>query len=121
MAWNTRGKSSANDEWWGYRHDERNTGEYGTDTRPPGVRASVQVRGATAAAFNAPGDDWYAGTVKRYRITAVLRHGRHRRLAVTHPVAAGRRQALRLPRGTRRVTIRARDDAGNRGRTKVVR
>ena len=26
-----------NDEWWTIRHDEWNTGAYGTDTRPPGT------------------------------------------------------------------------------------
>ena len=31
----TNGKASANDQWWHFHHDERNTGLYGADTRPP--------------------------------------------------------------------------------------
>ena len=39
MAWNTPGKAGGGDQWWSYRHDERNTGTYGIDTRPPGILA----------------------------------------------------------------------------------
>ncbi|MGI8727255.1 MAG: hypothetical protein ACR2K6_06185, partial [Solirubrobacterales bacterium] len=63
FAWETEGKSDGgNEEWWSYRHDERNTARYGTDTRPPGVirKAKVSKTGSKLR-FDAPGDDWYAG------------------------------------------------------------
>ena len=34
MVWKTDGLASANTEWWRYRHDEWNTGRYGTVTNP---------------------------------------------------------------------------------------
>ena len=38
FAWDTdRPACGTNDEWWTSRHDEWNTGAYGTDTRPPGT------------------------------------------------------------------------------------
>ena len=33
-----------NDEWWTSRHDEWNTGAYGTDTRPPGTPTQLARR-----------------------------------------------------------------------------
>ncbi|HEV2075510.1 MAG TPA: S8 family serine peptidase, partial [Thermoleophilaceae bacterium] len=51
FAWDTRGDPKGNDEWWAYRHDERNTGLYGIDTRPPGKpqRADAAEASTTAA------------------------------------------------------------------------
>jgi len=33
FVWHTAGLATANVEWWRYRHDEWNTGRYGTDSR----------------------------------------------------------------------------------------
>jgi hypothetical protein len=60
-----------NDEWWTSRHDEWNTGAYGTDTRPPGtptgLTASASGSGITLH-WTAPGDDWVCGTASKYRV-----------------------------------------------------
>src|SRR5262249_38934745 len=70
FAWSTPGLASANTEWWHADHDERNTGTYGVDTRPPGVIRMPRWPGHGATAtFKAPGDDWYSGTVAGYVVT----------------------------------------------------
>ncbi len=118
MAWKTKGKASANNEWWGYRHDERNTGMYGVDTRPPGeLRKAHLNRADTKLRFEAPGDDWYAGKVDHYRIQFGNICGpgkpRHRRVAAT--AAAGHRQTVKAPHGNL-FSVQAVDEAGNVGR-----
>jgi hypothetical protein len=32
-------------EWWRWHHDERSTGLYGLDGRPPGVPREIEVSG----------------------------------------------------------------------------
>ena len=122
MAWRTPGKASGNDEWWSFRHDERNTARYGMDTRPPGVVRKARLsRARHTLRFNAPGDDWYDGRAKRYRIT-IYRPGRRTLKRTVAPSGdAGIRERIRLPRGTRRVRVQAEDDAGNLGTPKIVR
>lgn len=39
LAWRTKGRAAAN-EWWSFRHDERNTSRYDADARPPAVSAN---------------------------------------------------------------------------------
>ena len=63
--------SSTNQEWWTSRHDERGTGNYGTDSRPPGTPENLQAQrsGSTVTlSFTAPGDDWMCGTADRFRV-----------------------------------------------------
>ena len=117
MVWKTPGRAEGNQEWWSYRHDERNTGLYGIDTRPPGVARRARLRCGTLS-FLAPGDDWYNGTPARYRV--VLKPAGSSRQIVgvgaTGVLEAGKRFTIKGPsRGG--ATVRAIDDAGNRGRT----
>jgi hypothetical protein len=114
MVWNTKGKASANDQWWSYRHDERNTGLYGIDTRPPGVARGLKLEGGKLV-FKAPGDDWYGGTVKRYQLLVRTGTGL-KRVKVPVDGAAGTRVSVKLPQGFSKAKIRAIDDAGNLGR-----
>jgi hypothetical protein len=116
MAWGTNGRADANGEWWSYRHDERNTARYGADTRPPGVVRKLRVlRRRGVVRFRAPGDDWYSGKATRYRVRYRDRRGRKRSRTFRARTAAGRAVKLKLPRGVRRVTVQAVDDAGNLG------
>jgi hypothetical protein len=125
MAWRTPGTHAGNQEWWSYRHDEHNSARHGVDARPPGV-----VRGATLdprtgrLSFQAPGDDWYAGTVSGYRVTvpaARAASGGQRRVRVAAArrpraePAGGDQRTLALPAGTRQASVQAVDDAGNLG------
>jgi hypothetical protein len=60
-----------NDEWWTSRHDEWNTGNYATDSRPPGTprQLAANPNGTQVAlTWTAPGDDWLCGTAQEYRI-----------------------------------------------------
>ena len=127
--WRVQGDPARSD-WSHYRHDERNTGQYGLDTQRPstvaGARA-VRIRGGAVLTLRAPGDDWTAGRAARYevrwsrRAAGVARGGR---VAVrARPAAAGRLQRLRLrvPSRARYLAVRAIDNAGNRGALVTVR
>jgi hypothetical protein len=64
----TNGDALANDQWWHFHHDERNTGLYGLDTRPPATVEDLSVHaGASAGSatvdWSEVGDDWWAGQV----------------------------------------------------------
>jgi hypothetical protein len=108
-AWSTPGVPAGNAEWWSFRHDERNTGRYGTDTRPPGVATAVKLSAdGRTVTFTAPGGDWYAGAARRYEVRA---NGRSVRVA---GVRSGERVRVRLSDVADRVTVRAVDAAGNR-------
>ena len=112
MVWKTPGLASANTEWWRYRHDERNTGRYGVDARPPGILRSPALDVAhRRITFVAPGDDWYAGRVTKYRIVSGATVVE---LAAT--VDAGQTETLVVPAGIDHGTVQAVDDAGNLGR-----
>ncbi len=115
MAFKTKGRAEANDEWWSYRHDERNTGRYAMDTRPPGKVRAARLGGGRIA-FRAPADDWYSGArVDHY----VVKTGR--RLRVKPTAEPGARERASLPSRVDRLRIWAVDDAGNRGRAVAVR
>jgi hypothetical protein len=72
FAWKTNSPAcGTNDEWWTSRHDEWNTGAYGTDTRPPGTPTDLTATSSGSAVtlqWTAPGDDWLCGTASKYRI-----------------------------------------------------
>jgi hypothetical protein len=73
--WDTdRPACGTNDEWWTSRHDEWNTGAYGTDTRPPGTPTGLGFNligdNVVTLSWTAPGDDWLCGQGDTYRIIA---------------------------------------------------
>jgi hypothetical protein len=113
MVWNTPGRASA-DQWWSSRHDERNTGEYGIDTRSPGVVRAARIHGHQLL-FTAPGDDWYNGRVDHYVLRSACANGRVVNSTVAPKVDAGGLEAINLPPGTKMVEVQAVDEAGNQG------
>lgn len=128
--WRVPGDAKTNTSWWHYRHDERLTGDYATDSRRP---ASVTGLRATRAGlrFVATGDDWDIGRATRYDvrwsarpITGPAAFARAPRIRViARPAASGAREALalRVPARARYVAIRAVDDAGNLGAPRSTR
>jgi hypothetical protein len=113
--WRVQGDPARSD-WPHYRHDERNTGQYGLDTTRPAVPSAAsakRVGGRVLVAFTAPGDDMMRGRAKRYVVGGKSIAG----------VSAGKRVRtwLALPARSRTVTIRAIDDAGNVSAPAVVR
>jgi hypothetical protein len=123
--WDTgRPACGTNDEWWTARHDEWNTGAYGTDSRPPGTpRAFTQdrSRGRALLSWTSPGDDWLCGKAKRYRLLAssepIVHPGEARSLGTFAAQAAGKRESrtIRLSKRNRYFAVVYQDDAGNWG------
>jgi hypothetical protein len=73
FSWETdRPACGTNDEWWTSRHDEWNTGAYGTDTRPPGTPLNLHFGTVTPhvvnLVWNNPGDDWLCGDATKFRV-----------------------------------------------------
>jgi hypothetical protein len=132
MVWRTQGRADGNAEWWRWHHDERSSGRYGSDTRPPAGIPKLKVdhpRPPRAKlTFRAPGDDWSEGTAARYEVFASSRPitqanlHRARRLAVTRKPRPGRSVdavIVTRPKGARYFAVRAVDEAGNAGPIRV--
>jgi hypothetical protein len=111
--WNTFGDAN-NDQWWSSRHDERNTGQYGVDTRAPGVARSAGISGGRLS-FKAPGDDWYTGMVDHYTVEFMRTDGSVQTESVEPSGSAGTTQTIDLPPSTKTVRVRGVDEAGNLG------
>ncbi len=111
FAWSTGGSATANDQWWHAQHDEYNSGNAGTDSRPPGVARNVSWSpGQPTVSFRAPGGDWYDGTVGHYEITYGP-DGHTVSLSPSGP--AGTTETAGVPVGTTGIRIVALDGAGN--------
>jgi hypothetical protein len=110
-------------DWWHGRHDERNTGQYGLDTRRPaivtGASAQRTALGVVALGFTATGDDWNVGAAKRYELSS----GSWSTDGGRAPAPAGTHESFALtgvPKSATKLTIVAIDDAGNRSAPVVV-
>jgi hypothetical protein len=101
FAWATPGVPSGNDEWWRWQHDEHNSGNYETQTRPPGAATGLAFT-ATGVRFRLPGAVWYDGVVP----TVLVRYGD---VTLTlHPgLLAGRMLSVAVPASVRSVTVQA--------------
>jgi hypothetical protein len=126
--WNVAGDATLNNSWWHYRHDERNTGDYGLDTRPPAPAASVSAHraghGQVILTFIAPGGDWMSGKAAAYDVrygSSPIAPSEFASAAAVKglpaPAAPGTLEHLRLgvPSGATYIAIRATDAAGNIG------
>ena len=125
--WSVGGDPRKNDSWWHYRHDERNTGLYGMDTRRPAAIATLKVRKVRHTlklTFTAPGDDFMVGRAAQYIVRwsrrpltdANFRRRGHLLKRVARPAPGGTKQTVTLrglPLGRVYLAIRAVDDAGN--------
>ena len=125
--WQVDGSSASNDSWWHYRHDERNTGQYGLDTRRPATVAGAAARragGSVLLTFTAPGGDWMTGRASVYDVRWSTRPITPTSFATATPVGglpppaapgSHERLALALPSRARYVAVRAIDAADNLG------
>jgi hypothetical protein len=105
FAWSTRGPTAANDQWWRLQHDEWNSGNYASVTRPPGAVLHAHFSlGHTMIRFTAPGGTWYSGRPASYTLTIEPGGATESRPAT---VSAGATQSLSVPAGTTRVGIQA--------------
>ena len=113
FAWATPGFAYANTQWWHADHDERNTGSYGVDSRPPGIVRNLQwTRGSTTATWTAPGGNWYSGTVARYLVTSQPSNTTR---AIPPSGPAGTLQTISVAPGTTSFAVQAVDVSGNLG------
>jgi hypothetical protein len=105
-------------EWPTFRHDQQDSGNYNHDGTPPNAPANVVLsplgEGRFRLAFTAPGDNGPCGTPAAY-LTRV--EGRPVELGLGPPAAGGApfSAEVSLPSGARRLSIQARDGAGNIG------
>src|SRR5204862_4343593 len=118
-----------NDQWWTARHDERNTGNYATDSRPPGSPESLAAtragNGSVTVSWKQPGDDWSCGSPTRYQVIAAskgpIRHPSDGTV-IADSAASGAagdsiaRTFTKAKAGSAKyVAVLYRDDAGNWG------
>ena len=131
--WDTPGLTSANHEAWHWHQDDRNTGHYGTDTRPPaGIQdLSIDTSGAKwTLSFSAPGDDWNYGTAAAYDVRCSANpitqdnfgQATPVDLGGVKPAAGGTKESIVItpPAGARYCAVRAIDKAGNIGPVPVA-
>jgi len=105
-------------QWPTFRHDQQDSGNYNHDGTPPNAPAGVTLTslggGKYRLAFTAaPGDNGPCGTPAAY-VTKV--NGKPTNLGLT-PVAGGSAFSaeVTLPSGSKRLSVQARDAAGNLG------
>jgi hypothetical protein len=126
--WSTPANGCTGDsEAWHWHQDDRNTGHYGTDTRPPSAIADLTVTtqpGNDVLSFTAVGDDWRCGTAASYQLftsRSPIVQGNvaaATRITVTKaPAAAGTRETITIPASLDKgyLAIRAVDHSGNIG------
>jgi len=128
----TSGVCAGNAEAWHWHQDDRNTGHYGTDTRPPSAIADLTVtqQGANdVLTFTAVGNDWKCGTADHYLIRRssqpILQSNWDSATDVTvsvKPKASGQAESITVPHvdGQSYYAVRAVDTVGNIGPIRVV-
>ena len=124
FVWDTTGPAcGGNNEWWGFRHDEHNSGYYGNDTRPPSPILNL-THSAGLLRWNAPGEDHRCGQGAQYQIrrstSPITRDnfGQATLLAgAPGPAAVGTQQTFAITPQLKSqfYAIQTFDDAGNPG------
>ena len=130
--WETAGTCAGNSEAWHWHQDDRNTGHYGTDTRPPSAISDLAVAKQGASdllSFTAVGDDWKCGTAAHYEVRrsaspiTQANWDSATDVAVTAtPKASGATDAITVPHidAQQFYAVRAVDVAGNIGPIRVI-
>jgi hypothetical protein len=131
--WDTdRPACGTNDEWWTSRHDEFNSGAYGTDSRPPGsprdLKFNILGQHVVVLGWTAPGDDWLCGQAERFRVIASDQPIRHPTDGTvvgdfTADAAAGGAQAkmvTNIDQENKFFAVLYQDEAGNWGHMKTI-
>ncbi len=118
FVWRVRGNAALDNSWSHLRGDDYNAGLYGLDSRRPEAIRDLRRFGRVLI-WSAPGGDYELGRPSAYEVLAC----RDVSCARAHPLpgaplpgVAGvleRFHVPRLPRGTRYLTVGARNAAGN--------
>ena len=110
-------------QWPTFRHDQQDSGNYNHDGTPPDAPANMTLTSLGAGrfrlSFTAPGDDGPCRTPATY-LTRV--NGKPVDLGLSSPVAGGTQFSAEvlLPSGASRLSLQARDKAGNLGPLAIV-
>jgi hypothetical protein len=127
-AYTTPGHASANNDAWHWHQNDRNTGHYGDDTRPPMKPESLHLTAPGTICWKAPGDNWNVGTAASYDLRAFSARPTPENFAkgtplagAPAPAAAGTEQCASVTTTARFVGLRAIDAAGNISYPAVVR
>jgi len=125
--YSTPGLAAANHEAWHWHQNDRNTGHYGDDTRPPSAinDLAVSSSGATdTLSFTAVGDDWKSGTAASYQVFASSRRITQSNVnsateiivsAIPQPSGSHEVISVSHAKGVKHYAVRAIDHAGNIG------
>jgi hypothetical protein len=127
-AYETPGLASANDDAWHWHQNDRNSGHYGDDTRPPELPGALRYTEAGKVCWTAPGDDWNVGTAASYDLRAFAKKPTPEKFAEGTPIAgvpapavAGSEQCANASTTAKFIGLRALDDAGNLSYPAVVK
>jgi hypothetical protein len=112
LAYRTGAPACSPSSWPRFHHDEANSGDLRRDATAPGAPTDLRVEGGVLR-FTSPGDDLLCGRPAAYELST---GGPFRRLGA-EPAEGGQAASIPLEGNPRRVTVRAVDDQGNRGRT----
>src|ERR1700722_14115450 len=125
--YSTPGLASANHEAWHWHQNDRNTGHYGDDTRPPSAiddLAGTFGGAMDTLSFTAVGDDWKSGTAASYQVFASSKpitqsnSNSAKEIVVSEiPQPAGLHEVISVAhvKGVKHYAVRAIDHAGNIG------
>jgi hypothetical protein len=125
--WDTPGLTNANHEAWHWHQDDRNTGHYGTDTRPPSAISDLVVTAQGSndvLSFTAVGNDWKCGSAASYQLftsaSPIVQGnvGQATRITVKQsPHASGTKETITIAAAQNKgfLALRAVDAAGNIG------
>jgi hypothetical protein len=119
-AYTTPGLAGANDDAWHWHQNDRDTGHYGDDTRPPMKPRSLRFSGPGTVCWNAPGNDWGVGTAASYELRAFAQQPTPESFASGTPLSgaptpapAGTEQCATVSSTAPYIGLRAIDPAGN--------
>jgi hypothetical protein len=115
LAYRTAAPACSPSSWPRFHHDEANSGDMRRDATQPGRPTALRPSGQRLL-FASPGDDLLCGTPAAYEVSTGDGFNR----ASAAPVAGGETASIPLPRGARRVTVRAVDEQGNKGRSETL-
>ncbi|MHB8718580.1 MAG: S8 family serine peptidase [Candidatus Dormibacteria bacterium] len=127
--WSTAATDCAgNSQAWHWHQDDRNTGTYGTDTRPPSAINDLTTTrnsdGTETLSFTAVGNDWKCGTASSYQLFTSSQPIIQDSIALATPISvtktpdpAGTKETITIPASSDQgyLAIRAVDAAGNIG------
>jgi hypothetical protein len=116
LAYRTAAPACSPSSWPRFHHDEANSGDLRRDATPPG-RPTALRRAGDRLLFASPGDDLLCGRAEIYEVSS----GGAFAPAGTEPVEGGETASVALPAGARRITVRAVDEQGNKGRPETLR